>query len=178
MKNKINIVSISIAVLVSLLLFFIINFLAPNDKIAYVRTGLLIQDYSGMKEVNAVIENDMKGYKAVIDSLQLKQQVLSDLHAKASGGQKLAYKTQLSMIEKEFEIITNNASAQLEKKKNDLTNNVLQEVNIQIARYAKKHGYKLILGSTVDGSILYGDEAIDVTEDLVKELNEIYAKEK
>lgn len=45
------------------------------------------------------------------------------------------------------------------------------ELNKHIEEYGKKMGYKYILGANGDGSIMYGDEAQDITEELIKYIN-------
>jgi outer membrane protein len=45
--------------------------------------------------------------------------------------------------------------------------------------YAKEKGYKLVLTySKANPTVLYGDPSLDVTTDVVKRLNDAYAKEK
>lgn len=45
------------------------------------------------------------------------------------------------------------------------------ELNKRIEEYGKKMGYTYILGANGDGSIMYGDEAEDITEELIKFIN-------
>jgi outer membrane protein len=45
--------------------------------------------------------------------------------------------------------------------------------------YAKEKGYKLVLTfSKANPTVLFGDPSLDVTLDVVKRLNDAYAKEK
>jgi outer membrane protein len=47
-----------------------------------------------------------------------------------------------------------------------------------IKSYAKEKGYKMVLTySKNNTSMLYGDASLDVTADVVKKLNDAYAKE-
>ncbi|NER09926.1 periplasmic chaperone for outer membrane proteins Skp [Muriicola jejuensis] len=48
---------------------------------------------------------------------------------------------------------------------------VVQKVRKEIEAYGKANGYTFILGGGEGGSVLYGDEAKDITDDLLKVLN-------
>lgn len=60
---------------------------------------------------------------------------------------------------------------QYNQKSEAFQNSIWQELNKRIEEYGKKMGYKYILGANGDGSIMYGDEAEDITEELIKYLN-------
>jgi len=47
---------------------------------------------------------------------------------------------------------------------------VLQILNARIAQYAKENGYTIIWG-VMDGNILYGDNAVDVTDEIISYVN-------
>ena len=48
---------------------------------------------------------------------------------------------------------------------------VWNELNIRIEKYGKEQGFKFILGGTGDGTIMYANEADDITEELIKYIN-------
>jgi outer membrane protein len=49
-------------------------------------------------------------------------------------------------------------------------------VNGFIESFGEKNQYKLILGTTESGSILYGNKGDDLTDEITKNLNEQYKK--
>jgi outer membrane protein len=54
---------------------------------------------------------------------------------------------------------------------------VVDKVADFIKGYAKEKGYKLVLSySKANPTVLYGDESLDVTADVLKGLNDAYAK--
>ena len=55
-----------------------------------------------------------------------------------------------------------------------MTQGVLSQINSLAQQYGKEHGFDLILSTTQSGSILYGDDAIDLTKDLLATLNRNY----
>ena len=48
------------------------------------------------------------------------------------------------------------------------------QIDAFIKIYAKENGFDLIVGTTSSGNVLYGADGIDVTEELLKALNEQY----
>jgi outer membrane protein len=57
-----------------------------------------------------------------------------------------------------------------------MTQSVLNLVNDYVKEYGKSKGYRYILGATGSGNLVYAQESYDITDDLVKGLNEEYIK--
>lgn len=55
-----------------------------------------------------------------------------------------------------------------------MTGQVLADINAFINDYGKENGYNLILGATTMGNIAYGQKELNITERLVKVLNQNY----
>jgi outer membrane protein len=53
---------------------------------------------------------------------------------------------------------------------------LISKVKDQISKYGKDNGYDYILGGGNGGSVLYGDENKDLTEEILKLLNDNYGK--
>jgi outer membrane protein len=124
-----------------------------RTKIAYVRSGMILSEYSGMAEANKKFESEIGQVRANLDTLKNRYERLL-AGGKASG----STEDKLSTARNELEKYAEQSDRQMQAR-------FIQE-------YGKKHNYRLILGTTNDGSILYGDEADDLTEEIIKELNE------
>jgi outer membrane protein len=59
----------------------------------------------------------------------------------------------------------------MEEKDLEITQKVLNQINSFVKVYAQKNGYKLIIGTTEDGNLMYADETLDITDDVLSELN-------
>ena len=55
-----------------------------------------------------------------------------------------------------------------------MTEEVLGQINGFVETYGRENGYDLILGTTQTGNLLYGREALDITEELLEALNRDY----
>jgi outer membrane protein len=60
----------------------------------------------------------------------------------------------------------------VQKEDQELTNKVLDTVNDYLKRYGKEKGYRIILAATQYGNIVYAQDGIDITEEVMKGLND------
>jgi len=85
----------------------------------------------------------------------------------------------LQREQQDFQSFQQNASAQYQQEQATEQSKLLDKITDFTKLYAKEKGYKLILTySKASLTILYGDGTLDVTNDVVKRLNDAYAKEK
>lgn len=65
------------------------------------------------------------------------------------------------------------AKTELTKERDDMVRDILREMNEVIQDHGRKNGYSIILNDRV---LLYGGEAMDLTDDIIKILNGAYKK--
>ena len=58
-----------------------------------------------------------------------------------------------------------------------LNDSIINRVKAFVQDYGKSNNYNFILGSNEAGSVLYGEEASDLTQEILKALNENYSLE-
>ncbi|HEY3402427.1 MAG TPA: OmpH family outer membrane protein [Ohtaekwangia sp.] len=58
------------------------------------------------------------------------------------------------------------------------TEDIWKEINQQIVAFGKEQGYDFIYGATGNGSLMYGSEAFDISEEVVDYINAKYEGEK
>ena len=66
-----------------------------------------------------------------------------------------------------------NAQAQQEDSKT--TGEVVSQMNAYLKTYGKSKGYKIIMAATEYGNIAYGEDGLDITEEVLKGLNDNYS---
>lgn len=151
-----------------------------SSQLVYVDVNKLIQGYSRTKIAKAEFDKKANVMKANIDSLvgnwqkelknyekeraslppkelKLKQELLGNKQQQINGYQEAIQK-----------------KIQEEDKK--MTQTVINDINDYIKEYGKKHNYKIIFGASGGGNIMYADESSDLTEEVLKGLNEEYDK--
>jgi outer membrane protein len=151
-----------------------------STLIAYIRSSELIYKYTGMIEAHQLYEAKATSWKANVDTLQAKFQRDVDQYNREIS--KLNYKERQSReesLKKEQNNLVNYSKAIEQKAKEEeekITQGVLNQVNSFIESYGKEHGYDIILGTTLSGNLLYGNKKLDITDKVLKAINENYQK--
>ena len=154
-----------------------------KETIVYINSDTLLSKYNYSKDMNKRLED--KG-KASQGDLQAKgqafQREVAEYQKNAAtlpADQRQATEQRLQRKNQELQGYQQNAAAEFQNAQ--ATENAKQYDKIAdfTKAYAKEKGYKLVLTfSKANPTVLYGDPSLDVTADVVKRLNEAYAKEK
>jgi outer membrane protein len=152
--------------------------LCNQKKAAYVRSQDLIYKYQGMVDAKAAFDGKREGWQANIDTLTVNFD--NNVDWLRSNHQQLTeeeIKEKQQFLKKQQEDIrtyTQQMQQKAEEEETQLLQGVLNQVNAFAEEYGKREGYDLIFGTTLSGSILYGNNTIDITDELLKELNAQY----
>lgn len=134
-------------------------------KIAVADAVRLFNNYNMKKELESKDEPLLKFLNSRLDSLDA---VIKNTSTSAASDEKQAqlytsYKETQSLLEESY------------RRSNQAINEqVWTRLNPLIEEYGKKYGYRLIVGANGMGSVLYHDGYYDVTEDLIKFVNNKY----
>lgn len=158
---------------------FAIKMMLKPAKIAYVETSRLMVGFSESNNVQKQLkaENDkwQAQLKTLQDSLQAMINTMSKEYDSAKPARQKELQDMLSARNQQinnFKLANEKKMAQLEQEK---LKGVIDKVNVYIAEYGRSHGYSILFGTLTGGNILYGDQkAFDVTDEIVKGLNERY----
>jgi outer membrane protein len=147
---------------------------------AYVRSADLIYGYKGMNEAQQAFQEKQNLWKANLDTLQVEYknsvQEFGKLVSSMDKDEKM--QRQKMLVEEQKQLLTYSQAIEKKAREEDekITQGILNQVNSLVEKYGKDHGYTVIFGTTQAGSLLYADDAIDITDDLLKELNGSYRK--
>ncbi len=149
-----------------------------KPKVGFVRSNELVYGYEGMKDAQFLQESKSREYKSNFDTLQSDfQKALSQYNLGLSGfskEEKQEKERMLAMQQQNLKKYSESIQQSISESDQSLTQGILTQINSFVEEYAKKHGYSLIFGTTTSGNILYGEPAMDVTQDVLKQLNENY----
>ncbi len=135
-----------------------------KPEVVFVRTNDVMARYKGTIQAHDSFQKDTAAWAE--ESKQLEDKL------KALG--KTAKPTDSKALEQAREMANRLKSLRDKGAQHDqeLMTPVLAEVNSGIKKFAKKHGYKLVVGTLQGGVILHGDENLDVTDALLQDLNQ------
>jgi outer membrane protein len=161
--------------LISVIYLLSLHFNGGNVKIGYVKSDVLLAQYKPamavqqrMQMESAQAQQELEGRYKELQSmdaeLQKKLQVLTQ--------QALA--PQIEKFQKrqnEFYQLQQGHQQQLQQKQAQLLEPIFQDISNFINKYGKDHGYTVVLGTPMEGLVVYGDPAADLTETILTELN-------
>jgi outer membrane protein len=171
--------SVLILVLISMLLSATVFFgNLMRKKIVYVRSQDLVYGYLGMKEAQREFQERSTLLRANIDTLQKDFQFALSSYTSEVGRlskeQKSEREKYLRSQQENLISYSKSINENIKREDEKITEGVLNQINSYVEDYGKKNDYDIILGTTLSGSLLYGEESMDVTQEILDALNKNY----
>lgn len=165
--------------LLAIIAFFLFTGFYQQERIAYIDTAKLMEGYEGMKQARAQYRQKAEVWQANVDTLVSEVQQQIKTYEKESAGMS-AKEKELSqqLIRSKQQQLGEYQKAIQEKARQadvEMTQQVLATVNAYLTDYGKAHNYRIILAATDAGNIIYAEEGMDITADVLEGLNEGYA---
>lgn len=157
---------------------------ATGLPIALVRMDSVTAQYQYALEVKAALEKDAQEHQTRLQSKGAAlQKAAADferrmrINAFVSAEAQQAEQQKLMRMQQEGEALGAQLSQQLAMKQQLMFEDMMKELRTQLKEYNKDGRYKLIL-TQVGDNVLYAEDALDITEDFIKYLNEHYTSGK
>ena len=155
------------------LVLFSLNVFSKELKIGYVDFLKVYDEYQKTKDYQEIIEKkriqkeeDLKKKAQEIEKLQNKINLLKDK-------EKEKEKENLEKLVKDFEDMRRKSFLDLKKERDEKLKEILEDIKSVIDNYAKKNNFDIILNGE---AILFGNNSLDITSDIMKLLKEKYKK--
>jgi outer membrane protein len=151
--------------------------------IVYVNQDSLLSKYDYYKDMTSRLQEKGKAAQADLQSKGEAFQREAIEYQKnmntMSAEQRAPIEQRLQRKQQELQAYKENATAQFQNDQAGEGNKLYDKIADFTKQYAKEKGYKLVLTfSKANPTVLYGDPSLDVTADVLKRLNDAYAKEK
>jgi len=157
----------------------IVNWL-NQPSIAYVESSYLMENYDGIKDLKLKLKKESFADEKLIDSLKdefntaLKRY---KVNAKIVSKQSIITKELLRKMELEINYRSEELSRKSQEQYNRYLQGIINQMNTVISNYCKEKGYDIVMGSTEFGSLVYGADKYNISEDILEILNQSYKKE-
>lgn len=165
------------------LIFLCLSFLSPVSaraegppsiqKIGLVNLGKVFKEYEGtqaseseMEKLSAVKQQEREKKVGEIRDMRDELALLND---ETREQKRQAIEDRL----RELAGFDQEARESLRGKRDEVLEKVLGEIEKVVTTYAKEKGYELVLS---DRAVLYGTEAMDITDEIIAILNQGYGK--
>lgn len=145
-------------------------------KVAYVRSNDLIYGYFGTKEAMENYRLTQEKYTHEIDTMTA---VLRSVIQHAGSLDQVSQGNELRDLERTIAVqqralaeLRDRSAKELSQEESELLKGVLAQINAFVERYAEEHDLDVVLGTTNEGSLMYGKSQLDITDELLAELNQ------
>jgi len=144
---------------VALILFFVISFFS-KPEIVFVDNVKLFNGFNMTKEMKKIGEQQFNTQKSKIDSLYSKIQSSNEQQQK--------------ILMKEYVESKQNFEQNSQQFAFEESQKIWKRLDSYINDFSSEKKYKLIIGSEKKGDVLYGDEKLDITNELINFVNSKY----
>jgi outer membrane protein len=142
-----------------------------NEKIAYVDLTRVFDEYKKTQKYEKELKQ--RG-KTKASEREKKVREIKELQDKLSVLSKTEKEKTQNKIDKklrELQEFDSQIQTDLRIERDNMLKEILKEIEKSISEYAQKNNYTLILNDRI---LLYGDKTLDITDDIIKMLNERY----
>ncbi|MBT8317636.1 MAG: OmpH family outer membrane protein [Lutibacter sp.] len=151
-----------------------------QSKVAYIDLEVLMKDYEATKALELSLKEKQELMAKELDSLsapfQLKVQQYYQNQQKMSAQKRAEVEQSLSQEQQFLQSKQSQASQLLQEENQEMSEVLTKRVDSFVANYAKTKGFNMILGTSGKGTVLYGDEALNITSEILEILNLDYSK--
>lgn len=156
---------------------------AATGGIVYVNSDSLLNNYEYFKEIKSKFEGKSKKAEADLkDKGAAFQREVAAYQQGAntmSADQRKETEQRLARKQQELQVYQQNAGAALQNEEAAENEKLYDKVAEYLKKHAKDKGYKMVLTySKGNSAILFADESLDVTKEVIKGLNEAYKSNK
>ena len=167
----------------NLALYFLILFsvtACQQQKIGFVDNVLLINDYQERVDIESKLQLKIEAFKTRTDSLrsafelEIKEAELRARKMSQASIQKLSQELQQKeqILQQRVQLEQQSIAQESQILNDSIINKVIEFVK----DYGKTNNFNYILGSNEAGSVLYGEDDSDLTQEILKALNDTYEK--
>jgi len=176
-----NKLALSLALIALIASIFSFLYFKNSTQQVYVDVNKLLDGYDRTKDVRKDFEEKAASMNANVDSLlgNWQKELKAYEKERSSMTQKeLALKQELlTNKQQQLNAYQQAVQKQLQEEDQKVTQTVINDINDYVKEYGKEKGYRIILGATGSGTIMYADEGADLTQEILDQLNASYKGE-
>lgn len=158
---------------------------AKSGDIVYIQLDRVVSEYDKFNDLRTSLETKAQGLQNDIQrrSKQFENEV-TDFQNKINKGlliRSVAETKQQELMEKEKELnmYVGQKQQELMEEESVLNNTILEDIKVFLKKYNETHNYAMILTNTeATNVVILGNPSLDISDDVIKGLNEEYIKEK
>ena len=147
--------------------------LAADLKIAFVDLSKVFDGYQKTKEFDAVLQSQGEAFQKDRDAMIQKIQDAQSKLDLMKDSEKASMEADIEKQKNAVVAYDKEKRTELSKKRDDKVREILTEIQGIVSNLAKREGYTYVLNDRV---MIYGDPQFNVTDEVLKTLNDSYKK--
>jgi outer membrane protein len=152
-----------------------------RERIVYIDSAQLVNGYLGMKEARTSYQQKTVAWKSNIDTLMQEVQRSIQKHEKEMSGmtkkERELSEELIKTKQKQLRDYQRAIQEKAQQEDTEMTTLVLEEVNTFLKEYGERNNYRMIMAATEYGNLAYADEDLDITKEVLEQLNKRYRGE-
>lgn len=152
---------------------FLLQDVFAAEKIVYVDLGLVFDGYEKTKDFDVKLEDTQKTEQERIDSKVDQIKELQDKLPLLSEEEKENKEGEIDSLTRDLQEFQRSAEMDLRRQRDEKLREILKDIQDTIKEVAKDKKYTFVLNERV---LLYGDDNLDISDDILKKLNDSYKK--
>jgi outer membrane protein len=146
---------------------------AQDLRLAYVNLKKVLDDYEKVRDGEKQLLKEAEDKNAVREKLVNEIKNLREKIDLLDNKEKEKKQKELDEKVKRLQDFTYETRTDLRQKRDEKFRDIMKEVKTVVEEYGKSHNYNIIIDDTL---LLYKDDKLDATEDIIKTLNQRYNK--
>jgi outer membrane protein len=179
MKQGTTLITLCSLNLIGLLVFAVFQFFSPSE-IVYVDSIKILSGYKGMEYAKKEFDTKVAIWNSNLDTLKMEmEEKFNEYDSKRlslSSKEKELMEELLETKRAQYLNYQQMIAEKVKKEDQELTTKVYAKVNDYLKRYGEQKKYAFILGANQYGSIVYAENAVNITDEVLEGLNQEFSK--
>jgi outer membrane protein len=174
-ERKLSLMPVWIGVSLSLIVSataIVLYLKKPENSIVYFDAIRLLSNYKGVNDMKRELELKSQDLKIKLDTLEHELQQLTE----SSGRDKKEMQARIRLKQEQFVTYKQYVEEKYRNDQKQMQDEMLKDVNVLIGNYCKSRGYEIVLAGTQLGNIAYGNDRLDITDELLTVINNNYGR--
>ena len=143
-----------------------------QPKMAYVDNIELFNGFNFKKEKQAEYDAHKKQFEAKLDTIRLNHTAIENALRQNPNNRDL--EARLAYSYQYYQQVDRQLGLKLDSLDNGFKNEAWTKLNSYVTEFGKKNGYDIIIGASGNGSLMYGNETFNITEEVIEYANNRY----
>ena len=164
-----------IIIVLGTIFFFLltVNYVQAESKVGFVDLSKVFDEYQKTKDYDSRLEKKQEQKQKERDKRIKEIKELQNKISLLNDKEKEKTQEKIDKKIKSLQELDRQVQTDLRKERDKLIKEILKEIEKTISDYAKKENYTLIFNDRI---LLYGNETLDLTDQILNSLNNKYSK--